>query len=216
MAFKDPVKIPQVTTTSDFINKANPTDLSGLSLNELADRYEQIERQGQLLQGIILLEVRNRFKSDNDFGDWVKMNDGLTLCSTTPQHRSRLMNLARFFKDRDMKGISITAAYEISAPTNADIAEDIYSTALFKNLPVAEIKRQIALKKGIDNPLISVKSSQTTTKTGKLISSKNAEKLTHEIILDEVLYDFIDEEKLKILQKCIEIINSKNSKPQFD
>ena len=72
MAFKDPVKIPQVTTTSDFINKANPTDLSGLSLNELADRYEQIERQGQLLQGIILLEVRNRFKSDNDFGDWVK------------------------------------------------------------------------------------------------------------------------------------------------
>ena len=49
MAFKDPVKIPQVTTTSDFINKANPTDLSDLSLNELADRYEQIERQGQLV-----------------------------------------------------------------------------------------------------------------------------------------------------------------------
>ena len=204
MAFKDPVQIPKTTTTSDFINKANPNDLSALSLDELADRYEQIERQGQLLQGLILLEARNRFKSDNDFGDWVKMNNGLTLCSTTPQHRSRLMNLARFFKDRDMKGISITAAYEISAPANADIAEDVYSNILFKNLPVAEVKRQIALRKGIDNSPISIQSSAK--------SKSNKKKLTHEIVLHEVLSSFTDEDKLNFLQECIDIINKKISK----
>jgi hypothetical protein len=63
------------------------------------------------------------------------------------------MNFARFFKDRDMSGISLTAAYEISRPDNANIAEEVYIYALNKNLPVAEIRQKVEFLKTsyIDN-----------------------------------------------------------------
>jgi hypothetical protein len=126
----------------------NTDDLTSLTLDELADRFDSIEQQAQLFQGRILLEARNRFESDIAFGEWVT-NVGGTLCSTTRQHRTRLMNLARFFDSRELTGISITAAYEISAPINEDVADKIYEYALNKNLPVSEIKAQIQIAKGI-------------------------------------------------------------------
>lgn len=128
----------------------NTDDLTSLTLDELANRFDSIEQQAQLFQGRILLEARNRFESDVAFGEWVN-NVGGTLCSTTRQHRTRLMNLARFFDNRELTGISITSAYEISAPINEDVADRIYEYALNKNLSVSEIKAQIQIAKGVNS-----------------------------------------------------------------
>ena len=111
-----------------------------------------------ILKGLILLEARNRFESDREFGAWVQSTQALCLGGGQPA-RTRYMNLARFFKDRDMTGISLTAAYEISRPDNADIAEEIYIYALNKNLQVAEIKQKIELVKTSSNECNIAKNS---------------------------------------------------------
>jgi hypothetical protein len=129
-----------------FIERAEANDLTVLTLDQLAERYNQIDQQSQLFKGLILLEARERFKSDKEFGQWIATAQ---LFDSSRQGNANYMNLARFFKNKDMTGISLTAAYEIAAPKNADIANEVYSYALLKNLPVAEVKRQIALKKGV-------------------------------------------------------------------
>lgn len=152
MAFKKPT-LPKATEAEAFINKSSGTDYSILTLDELINEYESIDQQSQLLKGRILLEARNRFKSDNDFGAWIEQVGG-AICSTSRQHRTRLMNLARFFEGRELDKISISAAYEISAPVNADIAVEVYEEVRGKNVPLAEVRRKIALKKVVPNTSI--------------------------------------------------------------
>jgi hypothetical protein len=136
-------------TESDFLAKAEDyqvdidPDLKELSLDELAVRYEEIDRQSHILKGKILLEAKTRFDSDKEFGQWVASQ---TLClGSTQKTRNRLMHLAKFFDsdNRDMDGISITTAYEISSPANKKIAEKIYEEAHEKNLSVEEVKTLI-------------------------------------------------------------------------
>jgi hypothetical protein len=122
-------------------------DLSVLTLEQLAARYEEIDQQSQLFKGLILLEARSRFPSNNEFGDWVQSVP--SLCGDGNQVRNRYMNFANYFKDRDRTGITITACYEISAPINADVADKVYQAALNKNLSVAQIKAEIAKAKGL-------------------------------------------------------------------
>jgi hypothetical protein len=141
-----PTPIEKLTSKTTFIDTVDKLSLKNLSLEELAQRFDDIEQQAQLFQGRILLEARNRFKSDPSFGDWVAKVGGV-LCSCGRQHRTKLMNLARFFDGRELDKISVTAAYEISAPVNADVAKDVYEYVKGKNLPVAEVKRQIAIRK---------------------------------------------------------------------
>ena len=137
--------LPKANAEEIFINKGNTHDLSGLNLEQLAQRYVEIDSQSQLLKGLILLEARNRFESDREFGTWVQSTQAL--CLGGQPARTRYMNFARFFKDRDMSGISLTAAYEISRPDNANIAEEVYIYALNKNLPVAEIRQKVEFLK---------------------------------------------------------------------
>lgn len=125
----------------NFIENKEKFRLGDLTLDELAYRYFEIDNQSRLLKGKILLEARGRFKADIDFGNWIR---SVELFDT--YHRSQLhnlMNLARFFSDRSMDGISVTVGYEISKPSNSDIAEDLYNSALNKNLSVAQIKTKI-------------------------------------------------------------------------
>ena len=133
-----------------FIQSTELDNLKTLSLEQLEHRFDEIGQQAQLLQGRILLEARSRFKSDGMFGIWCQKSPYLNNVHQTT--RTRLINLAKFFSsDRELDKISITAAYEISAPVNADVAIEVYEFARGKNLPVAEVKRQIALKKGLEN-----------------------------------------------------------------
>lgn len=185
----------------------NTDDLTSLTLEELADRFDSIEQQAQLFQGRILLEARNRFDSDAAFGEWVA-NVGGTLCSTTRQHRTRLINLARFFDSRELTGISITAAYEISAPINEDVADKIYEYALNKNLPVSEIKAQIQIAKGI-----KIESDS------KIIDVELQAKLALDDFKKSVMSGVkkvLQQDAIKVLQDCIKQIRAdiKNAQNQ--
>jgi hypothetical protein len=129
--------------------------LNDMTTEQLADRYVDINSQSQMMKGLILLKARELFLSNKEFGDWVNSVHGLSVDSQ--QNRTLFINLASFFKDRDMSGISLTAAYAISSPANQDVAEDVYQEVLNKNLHVKEVKRLIKQKKAItvatsDNP----------------------------------------------------------------
>ena len=123
------------------------SDLSKLSLDELAGRYQEIDEQAQFLKGTILLEARSRFASNIEFGQWIQSIHALSV--DTQQTRTKYMNFARYFKDKDRTGIPLTVCYEISAPINADVADKVYQAALGQNLSVAQIKAEIAKAKGL-------------------------------------------------------------------
>lgn len=202
MAFKRPT-LPKATEVEQFINKAGTSDYSALTLDELAHEYESIDQQSQMLKGRILLEARNRFKSDNEFGDWVV---GVGLSDTSRQTRNVYMNLARFFQDRDMTGISLTAAYEISRPQNSDVAEEIYNYSIFKNLPVSEVKQKIKQIKSITTDVIE--------KTDLLSDEANLE----EILLNQInnilkKSSLSEEKKIEVLESCIKFLKSNNNSP---
>jgi hypothetical protein len=131
----------------DTIEQQLP-DLTILTLDELAERYSSIDQQSQLFKGLILLEARERLPSNKEFGQWIKSIQAL--CLDNQPTLTRYMNFAKYFKDKDRTGISLTAAYEISAPANEAVADKIYEYALNKNLPVADIKAQIQIAKGVE------------------------------------------------------------------
>ena len=142
---------------SKFIEGVEKTALQDLSLDELANRLEDIGQQAQLMQGQILLEARSRFAGDREFGQW----RASSLWSCSPSQCTRLIQLARFFSEsRPLENISVTVAYEISAPANADIADEIYAYAKENKPSVAEIKKQIAIRKGEKLPLPTKQSEQ--------------------------------------------------------
>ncbi len=69
--------------------------------------------------------MRNHFNSDKEFGQWIATH---RLCVGNQQARNRLMHLAKFFSGgRDMGGICLTVAYEISAPVNSEKSEAVYN-----------------------------------------------------------------------------------------
>ena len=159
-----------------------------------------------MLKGVILLEARSRFESDKEFGQWISTS-GLS-ASTTHQTRTVFMNLARFFKHRDMTGISLTAAYEISRPQNADIAEEIYAYALLKHLSVSEVKEKIAeLKSQAGVALVSDenKKSQVFVLADELQTYKS-------VILDDVK-DLPSQEAIRVLKSCLKELQEKKDTP---
>ncbi len=131
----------------EFILSVDKTSLSDLTLDELVNRYNQIDYQSHIMKGLILLEARSRFPSNNEFGDWIQSVH--SICLDSQPVRTRLMNFASYFKNKDTTGISLSACYEISAPINSNIADKVYQEALNKNLSVAEIKAEITKAKGL-------------------------------------------------------------------
>ncbi|MEN9897768.1 MAG: hypothetical protein RLZZ66_1417 [Pseudomonadota bacterium] len=129
----------------NFIKSVDVTSLSDLSLDDLANRYYEIHCQSHLMKGLILLEARNRFSSNNEFGDWVQSVQ--SICLDSQPVRTRLMNYAKYFKEKDITGISLSACYEISAPVNEDVADKVYEYALNRNLSVTDIKAKIKEEK---------------------------------------------------------------------
>ena len=145
--FRSRTPIAKVDNTTDFSIESFLSSLTNLSVQELADRYVEINNQSQMMKGLILLQARERLPSNIEFGNWVKSVSAL--CADGHQTLNRYMNFASYFKDKNREGISLTACYEISAPINADIADKVYQAALGKNLSVAQIKAEIANAKGL-------------------------------------------------------------------
>ena len=187
----------------NFIESKEKFRLGDLTLDELAYRYFEIDNQSRLLKGKILLEARSRFKADIDFGNWIR---GIELFDT--YHRSQLhnlMNLARFFSDRDMDGISVTVGYEISKPGNSDIAEDLYNSALNKNLSVAQIKAEIDKARGLLAKVVTESNGKTELMPLEDIS----------IFMKQVLSDISNLPKadaIRVLDECKKELKKIDSK----
>jgi hypothetical protein len=148
---------PNELKKDDYLEGRQKNDLSTLSNEELIERYCDIEQQFQFMKGAILLELRNRFPSNIEFGNWVKSVSAL--CADGHQTLNRYMHFANYFKDKDSTGISLTACYEISAPVNEDVADKVYKYALNKNLSVADIKAKIKEEKKL-LPILEINSEE--------------------------------------------------------
>jgi hypothetical protein len=180
------------------------SELSALSLDDLAHEFESIQRQGQLMQGRILLEARQRFKADAPFGKWCSEAGG-AISSTCRQHRTKLMNLARFFENREINKICISAAYEIAAPINADIAVEVYEYAKGKNLPLNEIRKQIEIRKqstDTKQPVEKLAENVRIIPTEKPVITGKPVKTREDSIFD-VLEGLTDGEKRHVLNNCL-------------
>jgi len=158
--------------TEEFANKAeknslnkesNEINLSGLSLDDLVVQYVDIDRQSHILKGLILLEARKRFSSNNEFGEWrsLKFNGRVT-----GQMATHLMNLSKFFNDkRPLGNIPISAGYIMAAPKLEDVADVVYERVSEIHKPslntvkeiISELKpstNDTGENKNIDNELL--------------------------------------------------------------
>jgi hypothetical protein len=126
--------------------KFDKNKLASVETGQLAIFYRQVDLQAPLVKGLILLELRKRFPSNLEFNKEIKKHK---LNMDIQQKRTLFMNLAHFFENRSMEGIPLTVAYEISSPSNGDIAESLYEEALGKNLSVKQIKKLVQQKKGV-------------------------------------------------------------------
>lgn len=128
-------------------NSNEEKDLKSQNTAALVKQFDDIGSQAQLYQGRILLELYARSYSERmSFEEFAKKEgiEGCTLCALTHQHRTRLMNLAKFFVEPlTMEGISVTVGYEISAPKNASVAEKVYNLAVGQCYSVKKIQEII-------------------------------------------------------------------------
>jgi len=182
-------------------------NLSDLTLDDLVVQFQEVDRQYHLIKGKILLEARRRFKSDQEFGKWVASH---SLCVGTQQTRNRLIHLAEFFDgDRDMAGISLTAAYEISAPVNRKVAPEVYEQAYDNNLSVKAVKDLFSnTKQEVD---ISAKTEGDKRSTKKT-QVQNGEKYEDEVYLmavkvaEETMKNKTNKYKIDVLKRSIQYL----------
>ena len=185
----------------EFIKSVDKTSLSDLTLDELANRYNEIDYQSHIVKGLILLEARSRFPSNNDFGVWIQSVQ--TICLDSQPVRTRLMNFANYFKDKDTTGISLSACYEISAPINTNIADKVYQTALNQNLSVAQIKTEIAKAKGLLPENVNEGSSEP-----ELVPLEDISSFMEQVLAD--IRDLPTNEALRVLDECRKELKARN------
>lgn len=207
MALAKPKKIKERNDISSVEYIESPTDLTSLNLDELAERYQDIDQQAQLMKGLILLEARSRFPSNNEFGDWIQTVP--TLCGDGNQIRNRYMNFAKYFKGKDRTGISLTACYEISAPINEQVSDKIYEYALNKNLSVSDIKAKIKFEKKLLTSLTNT--SEETVEFNEnmdkpeLMPREDISSFIQQVLLD--IDPLPQHEAVRVLRLCIKQLN---------
>ena len=155
-----------------FINSAERLENSSIknlqrqlevaTLEELARKFTIIDNQATLIKGLILLEAESRFNgSKTKFGQWIKEHE--LLRNYSQQHLYQVKCFASFFKDRDMRGISMTAGYMLSAPSNEAVASKVYAKIKNKGYTVRQVRSLLEKEKmlhaGVD-PKIAEKAAQ--------------------------------------------------------
>jgi hypothetical protein len=204
---------PNELKKDDYLEGRQKNDLSTLSNEELIERYCDIEQQFQFMKGAILLELRNRFPSNIEFGNWVKSVSAL--CADGHQTLNRYMHFANYFKDKDSTGISLTACYEISAPVNEDVADKVYKYALNKNLSVADIKAKIKEEKKL-LPILEINSEEhdqesftetdhDTIKKEELMPREDVSEFVKLILSD--VQSLSQNEAVRVLKLCLKELN---------
>ena len=191
----------KIALENEFLNSVEKTKLSDLSFDDLVNRYVSITAQSYLMQGLILLEIRERLISDIKFGQWIK-EAGQELFLGSQSLITKKMNYARFFKNRDQAGISLTACYEISAPINADVADKVYQAALGKNLSVAQIKAEIATAKGLLPESVNESSSEP-----ELMPLEDISRFMEQVLAE--IANLSKVEALRVLDECKKQVKTK-------
>lgn len=184
-----------LSNPDDFSPEKFADGLKDISDDELVERYKDLSLQHvrmdiqfQMMQGLIILEAKRRYPSNQEFGKWVKSVQ--TLCLHRQPVRNRYMHLAEFFHDKPMGLISLTAAYEISAPINADVAKAVYEIAKDKKLSVAKVKKLIADKKSESGIKTESNTPNTTDHVKKVLRQVKGFGLTRE-------------QQIKFFKQCI-------------
>jgi hypothetical protein len=109
------------------------------------------------------------------------------------------MHLADFFSDgRDMEGIAITAAYEISAPVNRDKALTVYNEVRGKNFSVKKVKGLLAEGNEKTNLKVAIKNIDNDEIKEVIID-----------IVDNIMLGKTNLFKLYVLKKAILYIKEK-------
>jgi hypothetical protein len=125
------------------------------------------------------------------------------------------MNLARYFGNKDIKGISLTVCYEISAPTNVDVADKVYEYALNRNLSVADIKAKIKEEKKL-LPILEINSEEhdqesfsetdhDTIKKEELMPREDVSEFVKLILSD--VQSLSQNEAVRVLKLCLKELN---------
>lgn len=127
--------------------------LRKLTVNELVDKWSQLEGDYMLLKWKLAMLISDKFKSKIEFGQFLQelrmTNSNHPLCTIKQSSFYRYTRAARFcdkFKIHDLKeiGISPTAIYDLSEITNEPVVDYKFIRHIKKkNLPVSEIKRLI-------------------------------------------------------------------------
>lgn len=114
---------------SSLVEKSSfELSLEEKELDELVVLYKEVEKQGELYKGLILLYARGKMDSNQEFGKWRSRNfRGL------PQQQANcLMNEARYFRDKPelLDKIPTSIRYAISAPINSLVADELVEKCL--------------------------------------------------------------------------------------
>lgn len=135
------------------IDVLSTKDLRKLTVNELVDKWNQLEGDYILLKWKLAMLISDKFKSKIEFGQFLQelriTNPNHPLCTIKQSTFYRYTRAARFcdrFKIYDLKeiGISPTAIYDLSEITNEPVVDYRFIRSIKnKNLPVSEIKRLI-------------------------------------------------------------------------
>lgn len=184
------------------------SDLKRMTLDDLLDRLLQIENQSMLIKWRIWWAIRQHFKSDKFFGQYVaeiKNDPAHALCvgNMNQQGINRAYQAGQFcekFKINDLTKIGIlpTAIYELARPQNSDIAEKLFKEVRHKGYPVAEIQRRIAQERAVSTiePDVVVETEKAPETHGKAYYevNKNVATLTKDRTWTETAISFESEE----------------------
>ena len=134
---------------NEIVNIKNQNEyflqLKNKNNDELINDLGGISKQYYFIVSSILWELRQRFDSDKEFGQFLQSALSNWVSSISPSQRNRYINLGQFIKtyeidDLDVLGIPISGMYEIASCKDKVKAEKVYLGAKDKNLPVKQIK----------------------------------------------------------------------------
>lgn len=125
------------------VSKAKQESLEGMELDELAAIGHSVDKQAKLMLGMVFLEARTRFPSNNPFGAWCATN----FRDVDVRMVNNFLNLAKFFKDRSMEGIGLSVGYLLSSPMNEEYAAEAYDTLVSTGEKVTILATKLALSK---------------------------------------------------------------------
>lgn len=147
--------------------------LRRLTVDQLVDKWDQLEDDYILLKWKLAMLISDKFKSKIEFGQFLQelriTNPNHALCVITQQTLNRYAHAARFcdrFGIYDLKAIRIspTAIYQLSKPANEAIVDKQFIDKIKKkSLPVAEVERLIYQAHSITGSVVP-EPSQTPAK----------------------------------------------------